>query len=118
MVFFNSKLNCLSWTGCDTTVTQTWTNVFVNAGQQPTSRYGHAAVVYSKHCWPLDCGSCWCTRVMFIVSDVLDNAMYIFGGSDRHYDRESLSSRNSSEHGRLDAGRYVNDMHSFNLGTC
>uniref|UniRef100_A0AAV1T705 BTB domain-containing protein n=1 Tax=Peronospora matthiolae TaxID=2874970 RepID=A0AAV1T705_9STRA len=73
-------------------LTQTWTNVFVNAGQQPTSRYGHAAVVYN-------------------------NAMYIFGGSDRHYDRESLSSRNSSEHGRLDAGRYVNDMHSFNLET-
>ncbi|POM61638.1 hypothetical protein PHPALM_29321 [Phytophthora palmivora] len=27
-------------------LTQTWTNVFVNAGQQPTPRYGHAAVVY------------------------------------------------------------------------
>ncbi|CAI5714673.1 unnamed protein product [Hyaloperonospora brassicae] len=73
-------------------LTQTWTNVFVNAGQQPTSRYGHAAVVYN-------------------------NAMYIFGGSDRHYDRDSLSSRNSAEYGRLDAGRYVNDMHSFNLET-
>ncbi|KUF96060.1 Lysosomal beta glucosidase [Phytophthora nicotianae] len=72
-------------------LTQTWTNVFVNAGQQPTPRYGHAAVVY-------------------------DNAMYIFGGSDSHYDRESMSSRSSSEYGRLDSGRHVNDMHSFNLG--
>ncbi|KAL4170837.1 hypothetical protein KRP22_008940 [Phytophthora ramorum] len=73
-------------------LTQTWTNVFVNAGQQPTPRYGHASVVY-------------------------DNAMYIFGGSDSHYDRESMSSRSSSEYGRLDSGRHVNDMHSFNLET-
>lgn len=73
-------------------LTQTWTNVFVNAGQQPTPRYGHAALVY-------------------------DNAMYIFGGSDSHYDRESMSSRSSSEYGRLDSGRHVNDMHSFNLET-
>ncbi|KUF76527.1 Actin-fragmin kinase [Phytophthora nicotianae] len=77
---------------CGNAVTQTWTNVFVNAGQQPTPRYGHAAVVY-------------------------DNAMYIFGGSDSHYDRESMSSRSSSEYGRLDSGRHVNDMHSFNLET-
>ncbi|CAH0480999.1 unnamed protein product [Peronospora belbahrii] len=73
-------------------LTQTWTNVFVNAGQQPTPRFGHAAVVY-------------------------DNAMYIFGGSDSHYDRESVSSRNSSEYGRMDTGRHINDMHSFNLET-
>ncbi|KAE9041039.1 hypothetical protein PR003_g3830 [Phytophthora rubi] len=72
--------------------TRNWTNVFVNAGQQPTPRYGHAAVVY-------------------------DNAMYIFGGSDSHYDRDSMSSRGSSEYGRLDSGRHVNDMHSFNLET-
>jgi hypothetical protein len=43
--------------------------------------------------------------------------MYIFGGSDSHYDRESTSSRSSSEYGRLDSGRHVNDMHSFNLGS-
>ncbi|EEY64005.1 uncharacterized protein PITG_02522 [Phytophthora infestans T30-4] len=43
--------------------------------------------------------------------------MYIFGGSDSHYDRESMSSRSSSEYGRLDSGRHVNDMHSFNLET-
>eukprot|EP00644_Phytophthora_capsici_P006191 jgi/Phyca11/117000/e_gw1.32.190.1 len=54
-------------------LTQTWTNVFVNAGQQPTPRYGHAALVYGT--------------------------------------------RSSSEYGRLDSGRHVNDMHSFNLET-
>ncbi|KAF4325521.1 hypothetical protein BBO99_00000339 [Phytophthora kernoviae] len=43
--------------------------------------------------------------------------MYIFGGSDNHYDRESISSRSSSEYGRSDSGRHVNDMHSFNLET-
>ncbi|KAI9911314.1 hypothetical protein PsorP6_009036 [Peronosclerospora sorghi] len=72
--------------------TQTWTNVFVNAGQQPTPRYGHAAVVYEK-------------------------AMYIFGGSDSHYDRESMTSRSSNGYGRLDAGHHINDMHAFNLET-
>ncbi|CAI5701084.1 unnamed protein product [Peronospora effusa] len=73
-------------------LTHTWTNVFVNAGQQPTPRYGHAAVVY-------------------------ENVMYIFGGSDSHYDRDSMSSRSSSEYGRSDTGRPMNDMHSFNLET-
>ncbi|TDH68635.1 hypothetical protein CCR75_000937 [Bremia lactucae] len=73
-------------------LTQTWTNVFVNAGHQPTSRYGHAAVVY-------------------------DNAMYVFGGSDSHYGRDSASSRNSSDYGRSESGRHVNDMYSFNLET-
>ncbi|CEG46013.1 Kelch repeat-containing proteins [Plasmopara halstedii] len=73
-------------------LTQTWTDVFVNAGQSPTPRFGHAAVVY-------------------------DNEMYIFGGNDNHYDRESLSSRSSSEYGRPDSGRHVNDMHSFSLET-
>ncbi|UIZ28239.1 hypothetical protein KXD40_004314 [Peronospora effusa] len=38
--------------------------------------------------------------------------MYIFGGSDSHYDRDSMSSRSSSEYGRSDTGRPMNDMHS------
>ncbi|KAJ8544635.1 hypothetical protein ON010_g11632 [Phytophthora cinnamomi] len=76
-------------------VTQNWTNVFVNAGQQPTPRYGHAAVVYGK------C-STW-------------SGLRATRSNFSHYDRESMSSRSSSEYGRLDSGRHVNDMHSFNL---